>query len=65
MRPILLPLDSVNHRLPSGPAVMHWMLGSAVGTGNSVMVPWGVMRPIRLALVSVNQRFPSGPAAMP
>ena len=38
---------SVNHRLPSGPAAMppvgrRW----SPGTGNSVMVPAGVIRPI-------------------
>src|ERR1700730_16242554 len=38
MRPILLPVPSVNHRLPSGPAVMSRAPPPAVGTGNSVMV---------------------------
>src|SRR5579885_433410 len=85
MRPILppplqspLPTQSVNQRLPSGPAVMSQgaLSGrpSALGTANSVMVPLGVMRPILLPPMqnpfesrahSVNQRLPSGPAVMP
>src|SRR5919198_6541699 len=36
----------------------------AVGIGNSVTVPAGVMRPILLALASVNQRLPSGPGVI-
>src|SRR2546426_7974365 len=36
-----------------------------VGTGNSLIVPVGVMRPILYTLPSVNQRLWSGPAAMP
>src|SRR5712691_8391664 len=71
MRPIWFPPDSVNQRLPSGPAVM--LEGPAVipgplapvGRGNSLMLPPGVMRPILLALYSVNQRLPSEPAVMP
>ncbi len=63
IRPILSPSASVNHRLPSGPAVM--ASGPEPGvTGNSVMKPEGVIFPIRL-LVSVNQRLPSGPATIP
>src|SRR5579884_2790004 len=73
MRPILLALTSVNQRLPSGPATIPlrpfsiWPLlsvGMGMGTGNSVMLPEGLMRPIRLALTSVNQRLPSGPATI-
>src|SRR5260221_2846211 len=77
MGPILLPISSgvlvpnplkfvsVNQRLPSGPAAMSfgWLL--AVGTGNSVMVPLGLMRPIWLPPCSVNQRLLSGPAVIP
>src|SRR5690348_12439265 len=37
MRQILSPLSSVNHRLPSGPAVMN--SGVPEGTLNSVTVP--------------------------
>src|SRR2546427_436020 len=65
MRPILLPLTSVNQRLPSGPAVIPVRTLSAVGIGNSVIVPLGLMRPILLPLSSVNQRLPSGPAVIP
>ncbi len=39
MRPILLPLISVNQRLPSGPAVMPYGVLPAVGMGYSVIVP--------------------------
>jgi len=38
VRPILLALDSVNQRAPSGPPVMTFRPLFAVGTGNSVMV---------------------------
>src|SRR5713101_8651302 len=62
--PILLPENSVNQRLPSGPVVMPNGLLLAVGMKNSVTAPAVVMRPILLASYSVNQRFPSGPAAM-
>ena len=65
MRPIRLPLDSVNHMLPSGPRVIDSGLAPAVMPAlNSVMTPAGVMRPILLAPNSVNHRLPSGPAAM-
>src|SRR5262249_30471392 len=61
MRPILLPLFSVNQRLPSGPDVIAngWLL--TVGTINSVMAPFVVMRAILSVACSVNQRLPSGP----
>src|SRR5947209_453628 len=49
----------VNHRLPSGPAVMP---AGPPATGNDVAIPAGVMRPIPKVLV--NQRLPSGPAVM-
>ena len=65
MRPILLPLNSVNHSAPSGPAVMPKGSLPAVGIGNSVITPAVVMRPILLALRSVNHSAPSGPAVMP
>src|ERR687887_450857 len=54
---------SVNHMLPSGPAVMS-NGALPVGSGNSVTAPAGVIRPIRSPARSVNQRFPSGPAAI-
>src|SRR2546428_256625 len=62
-RPILLE-HSVNHTLPSGPAAMKAGRLFAVGTGNSVISPAGVIRPIWFALISVNHRFPSEPEAM-
>src|SRR5437588_8250876 len=64
MRPTLPTLNSVNHRLPSGPTVIPLGILLAVGTGNSVMLPPVVMRPIS-PTDSVNQRLPSGPAVMP
>ena len=62
IRPILSTLGSVNHRFPSGPAVIPKVL-PRVAFVNSVICPSGVSCPIRVS--SVNQRFPSGPAAIP
>ena len=64
-RPILLASPSVNHRLPSGPAVSAIGADPAVGVGNSVTTPDGVIRPILFVFASANQRLPSGPVAMP
>src|SRR5215471_21814047 len=64
IRPMLLPRASVNHRLPSEPAVISQGAERGVGTGNSVSTPSGVIRPIRLPGISVNHRFPSGPAVI-
>jgi hypothetical protein len=47
-RPILLTTYSVNQTLPSGPHAMVHGLLSAVGTGNSVKTPDGVMLAILL-----------------
>ena len=55
---------SVYHRLPSGPAVMLPGL-LPEGTGNSVMLPEGVMRPILWPSCSENHRLPSAPFAIP
>ena len=67
IRPIRPGLsDSVNHRLPSGPAViaLGWLL-AVRPVVNSVIVPVGVIRPIRPGLLdSVNHRLPSGPAVI-
>src|SRR5216683_570485 len=65
MRPIF-PTASVNHRLPSGPDVISVGPLLAVGVGNKVIVPEGVIRPILDASEPsrVNQRLPSGPAVM-
>ena len=66
IRPIRSPATSVNHRLPSGPAVMPKGSEPAVMPAlNSVTTPAGVIRPIRLPANSVNHRLPSGPAVMP
>jgi hypothetical protein len=65
IRPIA-PLRSVNHRAPSGPAVMASAPPLGSGTGNAVITPAVVMRPILLLVPSkVNHRAPSGPATMP
>ena len=65
IRPIWLPSDSVNQRLPSGPAAIPAGMLLAVGSANSVMMPAVVIRPIWLLPASANQRLPSGPAVMP
>ncbi len=36
----------------------------AMGSGNSVITPPGVIRPIAFPVSSVNHRFPSGPAVI-
>jgi hypothetical protein len=65
IRPILLPVASVNQRLPSGPAAIPFgLLPPEMPVENSVTAPLGVIRPILLELNSVNQRLPSGPAAI-
>src|SRR5260370_13660685 len=61
-RRAILLLRSVNQMAPSGPVVMKAEVLSDVGSGNSLIVPVGVMRPILPG--SVNQRLPSGPAVM-
>src|SRR5262249_20145520 len=65
------PQFAVNHRLPSGPAVIMPGALLPMGSVNSVITPPGVIRPILLpgasptrSPCSVNQRLPSGPAAM-
>ena len=58
-------MTSANHRLPSGPAVIPSGWLCAVGMGNSVNAPAGVIRPILLDQDSVNHRLPSGPAVIP
>src|SRR5882757_7698185 len=65
-RPIRSPIVSVNHTLPSGPAVIPWsLLWALIPLLNSVTVPLGVIRPIRWWSSSVNHRLPSEPAAIP
>jgi hypothetical protein len=48
MRPTWFATLSMNQRLPSGPLVMAYGPLPAVGIGNAVMVPLGVIRPILL-----------------
>ena len=64
IRPILLPLDSVNHSAPSGPAVMSARNASGVGSGYSVSWPSLVSRPIALPRSSLNHSAPSEPSTM-
>ena len=65
MRPIAFAWLRVNHRAPSGPAVIAAGKPPAAGRGNSVISPLPVMRPIRSVFISVNHTAPSGPAVMP
>src|SRR5262249_38418381 len=63
--PILLPLDSANQRLPSGPAAIPLGELSAVGIPNSLTLPVTVIRPMLFPSISVNQRLPSDAAVIP
>ena len=54
----------VNQRLPSAPTVIPYGRLSCHSSGNSVIVPLGVIRPIVPRSDSVNQRFPSGPGTI-
>src|SRR5260370_24014596 len=65
IRPMLFPVSSVNHRLPSGPVVMPPGSLGVVGIGNWVIAPLVVIRPILFPEDSVNQTLPSGPRVMP
>src|SRR6516225_11890709 len=64
-RPILSAKNSVNHKLPSGPATMPIGSQPVLGCGNSVKLPAGVMRPIWATAFSANQKLPSGPRVTP
>src|ERR1700690_4010358 len=59
MRP--KPRLLVNHKAPSGPAMIP---DGPVTWGYSVMAPAVVIRPILLPLSSVNHKAPSGPATI-
>src|SRR6266542_4610858 len=64
---LILPICSVNQRLPSpqGPVVIALGFDPAVGIANSPRsLPAVSILPIRLALSSVNQRLPSGPTVL-
>jgi hypothetical protein len=66
MTPILLPPNSVNQRLPSGPAAMRIGPLLLVGTGNSLTAPVLMLTlPILFPVNSVNQILPSEPTAIP
>src|ERR1041385_4244377 len=62
--PIFLVLVSVNHSLPSGPAVIPAGLLSVGREYSPVTTPAVVILTILFLNSSVNQTFPSGPAAM-
>ena len=66
-RPTLggLAPNSVNHRFPSGPAVISPGALGTVGIWYSVMAPSVVMRPILCPFSSVNQIAPSEPTVIP
>ena len=64
---LMVPIEpeSMNQRLPLGPAVMAEGDKNGVGRGYSVMAPVvGLIVPIALPTCSVNQRFPSEPAVI-
>jgi hypothetical protein len=63
-RPTVPAAPSVNHTLPSGPAVIPFGRLSC-STRYAVIVPLGVIRAILAAAASVNQTLPSRPAAIP
>src|SRR5687767_13507675 len=64
IRPTRFRLLSVNHRLPSGPAVISYGRLPAA-SGYSVITPAGVMEAILPASASATQMLPSGPVVMP
>src|SRR5437763_1797773 len=68
IRPILLPLSSVNQRLPSAPAGAPRTWPVAVGMGKVLTLPDVVIRPTSAPPLAppapVNHRASSGPAAI-
>src|SRR4051795_9499657 len=64
MRPILLPVASVNQSAASGPETVPVGRLSGVGTVNSRTLPFVLMRPILLPLSSANHSAPSGPGVI-
>src|SRR5260370_17344943 len=65
MRPILLPVVSVNQRLPSGPSAMSNGVRPLPGSAKSVLWPAIVLLAIFSATGSVYHMLPSGPLMMP
>ncbi|MGO9000080.1 MAG: hypothetical protein ACLQVI_42680 [Polyangiaceae bacterium] len=66
IRPMSLPPNEVNQRLPSGPTAMPWGCSSfgiaySIGTAPGVVAIFATL----FAPCSTNQTFPSGPATMP
>jgi hypothetical protein len=60
MRPILPRLNSVNHRLPSGPAVIPSRdAPTLMPAENKVTTPVGVMRPTELVMAEGPSQVPS------
>ena len=65
IRPMRLPVSSVNQRFLSGPTVMPLGLLPVMGRLYSMNPACGVTRPMRSWSGSVNHRLPSGPPTMP
>lgn len=65
MRPMLFPKDKMNHRLPSGPAVMPKGPLLTGAMWNSSKLPAVVIRPMLPTMDSANHRLPSGPVVIP
>src|SRR5262245_17410615 len=65
--PTLLPPNSANHKLPSGPAVIPNGALPTVGMGYSEITPDGVilLTLLPVKLLSTNHKLPSAAAAMP
>ena len=63
IRPMLLLPMLVNHKAPSGPAVIPFGASMPVPV-KLVTVPVVVIRPMLLLLELVNHKAPSGPAAI-
>src|SRR5437773_12089035 len=63
-RPILLLLDSVNQRLPSGPTVIPIGPLPGVAAGSSGVAAVGALRPTLVSQCSLNQAVRAGTAVM-
>src|SRR2546422_9944825 len=60
----IFPTCTVNHKLPSGPAVISTG-PPPLGTEYSVIIPVVVILPILSVPYSANHRLPSGPVVIP
>src|SRR6476659_10895760 len=64
IEPIRLPVRSVNHMFPSGPAVIQNGAEAGFGSGYSLNEPFE-SSPMACAFRAANQMAPSGATAMP